>query len=358
MKNINTILGIETSCDETSAAVIQFHQKKPKVLANVVSSQVELHSRYGGVVPELASRAHLQKMLPVLEEALDRAGLELSEIDGIAVTYAPGLMGSLLVGLQMAKSLAFVADKPLIGINHLEGHLEAIFLEEGDKDLFPNISLLVSGGHTSIYRGDGHCDYTLLGATRDDAAGEAFDKAAKMMGLPYPGGIYIDRLAKKGNKDRFQFPRPMAQKGLDFSFSGLKTACRTLIQKLPKPLSEQDKADISASFQEAIAQILWLKVERALNETSIKNLIVTGGVAANSRLRSLFRENCEKNSINLYIPSVKFCTDNAAMIAMAGYYRFARGESSDFSLNALSKLPRESRRYGRTPKTTPKNDEW
>lgn len=333
------ILGMESSCDETAAAVLKIEDGAFTLLSNVVSSQVDLHARYGGVVPELASRAHLTNGLPVLQEALDQAQVKGTDLDAVAVTMGPGLIGALLVGIQLAKSLSYTWDCPLIGVNHLEGHLEAVFLEEGEPPTFPFVALLVSGGHTSIYKVMGHGQVELLGATRDDAAGEAFDKAAKMLGLPYPGGIHIDKLAQHGDKARFKFPRAMLHKGLDMSFSGLKTACRTLLEKYEEVPEGQELYDICASYQEAIADVLWKKVTKAMEQQAITRLIVTGGVAANSRIRSLFSEESEKKGQHVWFPSRQFCTDNAAMIATAGYRRMQRGITHDLSLNASSRIP-------------------
>ncbi len=333
------VLGIESSCDETAAAVLRADGEAFELLSNVVSSQVDLHARYGGVVPELASRAHLQNGIPVLQEALDVAGVAGSDIDGIAVTMGPGLVGALLVGLQLAKSLAYVWGCKMIGVNHLEGHLQAVFLEEGEPPAYPFLALLVSGGNTTLYRVDGHTQITMLGSTRDDAAGEAFDKAAKMLGLPYPGGIYIDQLAQQGDPARFAFPRAMLHKGLDFSFSGLKTSCRTQLSKFDKKPEGQLLHDVCASYQEAIVDVLWHKAKKALQQEQCERLIVTGGVAANSRLRAAFTERAKEYGITTYFPSKTFCTDNAAMIAIAGYRHFQRGETSEFDINVKGRMP-------------------
>jgi N6-L-threonylcarbamoyladenine synthase len=332
------ILGVESSCDETAAAVLQADGEKLLLRSNIVSSQIAIHARYGGVVPELASRAHLRNGIPVLEEALTTAGVTGKDIDAVAVTVGPGLVGALLVGLQMAKSLAYVWNCKLIGVNHLAGHLEAVFLEDQSPAGFPYIALLVSGGHTALYRVEDHLQMYQLGATRDDAAGEAFDKAAKMLGLPYPGGVQIDRLAKQGDRQAFNFPRAMHKTGLDFSFSGLKTACRIQISQLGAIPEGQLLSDLCASYQEAIVDSLWLKTERALAQEGCQRLVVSGGVAANSRLREAFAERATAANIEFYMPSRKFCTDNAAMIACAGYRRFQRSQYDNFDLNAQSRL--------------------
>ncbi len=333
------ILGIESSCDETAAAVLSVEEDRMQLLSSIVSSQIDLHARYGGVVPEIASRAHLSKCIPVVDEALEKAGVSGDSIDAIAVTKGPGLIGALLVGLQVAKSLAYVWDCDLIGVNHLDGHLKAVFLEEGPPPAFPFIALLVSGGHTSLYRVNSFSDIVMLGATRDDAAGEAFDKAAKMLGLPYPGGIQIDRLAQSGDCQAFSFPRAMLKKGLDFSFSGLKTACRNTLESLGHIPEGQELSDFCASYQEAIVDVLWQKTKRALQQENIQELVVAGGVAANSRLRAAFQEWSDELGVRLHLPSRKFCTDNAAMIAVAGYFQLKQGERSDLELNAQSRMP-------------------
>jgi len=342
------ILGIESSCDETAAAVLAVERAdegtRLALRSNVVASQVKLHARYGGVVPELASRAHLTNGIPVLQEALAAAGLTGSEIDAIAVTSCPGLVGALLVGVQMAKSLSFVWGCKMIGVNHLEGHLQAVYLEADAPPTFPFVALLVSGGHTTLYRVDDHTEVTLLGATRDDAAGEAFDKAAKMLGLPYPGGVHIDRHAQTGDPERFRFPRAMmTQKGgLDLSFSGLKTACRTTLQDLsPDGDAPEGQllSDFCASYQEAIVDALWRKSLRALEQEGCDQLVVTGGVAANSRLRERFTTEGAARGVDVYLPSRALCTDNAAMIACAGYRRLAQGEADGFDLNASARVP-------------------
>lgn len=329
------ILGIDTSCDDTSVAVL----KERKILSNIVSSQVKFHSKYGGIVPEIASRKHIEWIWEVTEQALNEGKISLSQIDLIAVCNGPGLIGSLLVGLCFAKALAFASKKPIVGVNHLEAHILSIFLEESYPD-FPFLCLVVSGGHTSLYRVDGFGMYRELGRTRDDAAGEAFDKAAKMLGLSYPGGPVIDRLAKEGDSERFKLPRPFLHGSFDFSFSGLKTALRVLLDEIPKEEREDPRFlnHISASFQRVVVDVLIEKIRWAMRHEKISRVVVTGGVAANS----LLREEALKltnQGFEVYLPSKSLCTDNGAMIAIAGYHRFLRGESSDLFLNAKASMP-------------------
>ena len=332
------VLGIETSCDETAAAII----KDGKLLANVIADQTELHSRYGGVVPELAGRAHVEKITPVIQEALDVAGLDIRAVDVIAVTQGPGLVSSLLVGLNAAKALAYALDKPLIGVNHLEGHLLAIFLQE--TVLFPYISLGVSGGHTDLYRVDDFGAYAHLGRTRDDAAGESFDKVARMMGWGYPGGPIIENKARSGNPQAHRFPRAYLEPGsLDFSFSGLKTAVRTVLEKKKQGKVELSDADIAASFQTAVVDVLLKKLFDAAKREDVARVIVTGGVAANGALRAAVKTEAERRNMQAYFPEPIFCTDNAAMIACVAYHRYLK-ESRELiadpcKLDAFASLP-------------------
>jgi N6-L-threonylcarbamoyladenine synthase len=324
------VLGIETSCDETAAAVVRDGRV---ALADVVSSQVEVHKRWGGVVPELASRNHVVQVMPVIDEALTSSGVGLEDLDAIAVTTGPGLIGALLVGLQAAKSLAWAAGKPLVGVNHLEGHLTAIQLVE-PAPAPPYLGLVVSGGHTSLYAVESFASYKLLGSTRDDAAGEAYDKVAKMLGLPYPGGIQIDRLAQGGDPKAILFPRAHVKGGeLDFSFSGLKTAVLTHLRKGPLP-EGQDLCDLCASFQEAVADPLTRKAVKAAKQFGLSRLVLCGGVAANSRLRALATERAGEAGLALFLPPPRLCTDNGAMIAVAGTFAYLRGERADLTLNA------------------------
>jgi N6-L-threonylcarbamoyladenine synthase len=321
------VLGIETSCDETAAAVVY---AGPTVLSSVVSSQVDLHARFGGVVPELAGRAHLEKLTLVVDEALGRAGAGgVPPVDAVAVTCGPGLVGSLLVGLSHAKALAMAWDVPFVGVNHLEGHLFASLLDHPDLD-WPLVVLLVSGGHTVLVLVDGLGRYRLLGQTLDDAAGEAFDKVARYLGLGYPGGPAIDRVARDGDPRAFAFPRAMRDEGYDFSFSGLKTAVVRTVDKAPDAATE----DVAASFQEAVVDVLVAKARRAAAETGARGLCLAGGVAANSLLRRRLEEACTADGIAALVPSMAMCTDNAAMIAAAGQWRLAHGDPSPLSLGA------------------------
>jgi len=343
------VLGIESSCDETAAALVT---ETGEVLADVVASQIATHGPYGGIVPELASRAHMQAIIPVIREALSTTPDGLAGIDAIAVTQGPGLVGSLLVGVQVAKALAWSIDKPLVGVNHLDGHLAAVYLRHHDQDgpqdvpTMPFVGLLVSGGHTALYRVKGFGDVLLLAQTRDDAAGEAFDKAAKLLGLGYPGGPVIDRLAARGNADAFSFPLPMAsRKILDFSFSGLKTALARHVQQHGVPSGEQELADLCASFQGVIIKSLVRKSILACKQEEIDQLVITGGVAANRGLRARAKEVCDENGIRLFVPPPISCTDNAAMIAMAAAHRLAAGEQDDLSFAVYSRDP--DRRRGK-----------
>jgi N6-L-threonylcarbamoyladenine synthase len=324
------VLGIESSCDETAAAV---YEPSAGLLSNVVASQVAVHGVYGGVVPELASREHLKSVLPVVEKALADASSGRGEIEGIAVTAGPGLIGSLLVGLCFAKSLSFAWSKPICGVDHLESHIYAVFLERQVE--FPYIALLVSGGHTSLFRVEGWDGARQLGATLDDAAGEAFDKAARMMGLPYPGGIAIDRLARDGDPGRYSFPRAwLARDSADFSFSGLKTALRTFLGT-PEGQSARNE-DVAASYQEAVADVLAGKAIAASQREGIPRVVLAGGVSANSRLRALAQERGCAAGVEVALPAKALCTDNAAMVALLGERRLSAGLRSGPELNAYA----------------------
>jgi N6-L-threonylcarbamoyladenine synthase len=333
------ILAIETSCDDTGAAVVLDGRK---ILANIVSSQVPIHQKYGGVVPELASRKHIESIVPIVAEALKTAGVSLKDIDGVAVTQGPGLVGSLLVGLSFAKSAAFAMGLPFIGVNHVEAHLSAIFLEE-KPPRFPFIGLVVSGGHTSLFRMDGFGKYARLGQTRDDAAGEAFDKVAKLLGLGYPGGPIIDELSRTGNPRAIRFPRALLSKNsLDFSFSGVKTAVVNYIKthlEPPEGYSEDVIKEIVSGFQEAVVEVLVKKTVQAAQQQGLKRIVLSGGVAANQRLRQRMKEESLHQKLKVYLPSPSFCTDNAAMVGVVGYEYLKRGIQSPLSLNAFSNLP-------------------
>ncbi|HEX5339719.1 MAG TPA: tRNA (adenosine(37)-N6)-threonylcarbamoyltransferase complex transferase subunit TsaD [Gammaproteobacteria bacterium] len=312
------VLGIETSCDETGVAV---YDGERGLLSHALYSQIPLHAEYGGVVPELASRDHIRKLLPMVEAALAEAGTAREQITGIAYTAGPGLMGALLVGACFARSLAFAWQVPAVGIHHMEGHLLAPMLEEPRPE-FPFVALLVSGGHTLLVEVRGVGEYHTLGESIDDAAGEAFDKVAKLLGLPYPGGPHLAKLAQSGVSGRFQLPRPMTDRpGLDFSFSGLKTAVLTTLKSAPQ--DEQTKADIARAFEEAAVDTLAIKCERALEQTGLKRLVVAGGVGANKSLRARLMELAAQRGGQVFYPRSEFCTDNGAMIAYAGYVRLA-----------------------------------
>ena len=328
------ILGIETSCDETGVAI--YHSTKG-LIQHTLYSQIAMHNEYGGIVPELASRDHIRKLIPLIEECLQLSGLNKNDIQGIAYTAGPGLIGALLVGAATAKSLAWTWGIPALGVHHMEGHLLAPMLEENKPD-FPFVALLISGGHTLLVEVQGIGEYQLLGESLDDAAGEAFDKAAKLLGLAYPGGPLLSKLAEKGVADRFKFPRPMTDRpGLDFSFSGLKTFTMNTFNKTEK--TEQDKADVALAFQQATAETLAIKCKRALKQTGIKRLVVAGGVSANTKIRQNLEAMTKKERAELYFPRPEFCTDNGAMIAYAGCQRLMAGQVESLEINARPRWP-------------------
>jgi len=327
------VLGIESSCDETAAAVIN----NGEICSNVIASQITVHSLYGGVVPEIASRKHIEAIYIVLKQALNDANVTLQEIEGIAVTRGPGLVGSLLIGLSTAKALAYALDIPFVGVNHIEGHIAAAFLSEKAPS-FPLIALVVSGGHTNIYLVNGYHNFQLLGQTRDDAAGEAFDKGANLLNLGYPGGVVIDKIAKSGNPRKVAFPRAMKNSN-DFSFSGLKTSLLTMLKKHGQSASAEELPDIAASYQEAIVDALMEKTIKAAEDNGVSRIVVCGGGAANSRLREKFAKATTIRNIELFIPPVVLCTDNAAMIAAIGEIMLKNGRRDSLDLNAVSRWP-------------------
>ncbi len=332
------ILGIESSCDDTSAAIL----RGSKILANITAGQ-DVHKKYGGVVPELASRAHQQHILPVIHQALQEAGINKIDLDAIAVTIGPGLMGSLLVGVSFAKSLSLALNKPLIAVNHMEAHVMAHFIENNNyakKLRFPFLCLTVSGGHTQIVRVNDYTEMIVLGETIDDAAGEAFDKTAKLLGLPYPGGPLVDKYAKLGNPDRFKFSEPKIA-GLDFSFSGLKTSFLYFIEReQAKNISfiDENLNDLCASIQKTIVDALLVKIKKAATEQGIHQIAIAGGVSANSGLRASLETLAQKQGWEVFFPKFEYCTDNAAMIAVAGSYKFLSGSKTDLSAAPLPRL--------------------
>jgi N6-L-threonylcarbamoyladenine synthase len=334
VKEPGLVLGIESSCDETAAAVLASGRR---VLSSVVASQDDVHAPYGGVVPELASRRHIEVVVPVVERALADAGVRLGDLDGIAVTHGPGLVGSLLVGCSMAKALAWVRRLPLVGVNHLEGHIFAAFLAD-DPPEYPFVALVVSGGHTALYHAPAPLRYVLVGQTRDDAAGEAFDKVAKLLGLGFPGGPVVQRTAERG--DPVAVPLPLARMsdgGADFSFSGIKTAV-SLHVKRHGPLASGEVADVAASFQAAVVRALVRPTVRAALRLGVPRIVLTGGVAANGPLRAALAAEATDHALRLHIPPPRLCTDNAAMITAAGAARLAAGERADMTLNAVPDL--------------------
>ena len=331
------ILGIETSCDETGIAL--FDSEKG-LLADALYSQIAIHAEYGGVVPELASRDHIRKTLPLIKQVFAEAGVTAKDLEGVAYTAGPGLAGALLVGAGIARSLAYGWDIPAVAVHHMEGHLLAPMLEENPPE-FPFVALLVSGGHTMLVKVDGIGKYQLLGDSLDDAAGEAFDKTAKMLGLAYPGGPAVAKLAEKGEVGKYKFPRPMCDRpGLDFSFSGLKTFTLNTLQKSDK--SEQTKADIACAFEVAVVETLAIKCRRALKETNSTRLVIAGGVSANTRLRQRLEEMAKKEKAKVYYPRLEFCTDNGAMIAFAGCQRLVAGQHENLEFSAKPRWDLES----------------
>lgn len=324
-------LGIESSCDETAAAVLRGGRR---ILSNIIATQIPVHQKFGGVVPEIASRHHIVNIMPVIDEALRQAGVKLQEIGAIAVTYGPGLVGALLVGVSAAKALAFARGIPLIGVNHLEAHIFANFLSAPELEP-PFMALVVSGGHTALVHVLDYNRFRLMGQTRDDAAGEAFDKVARVLGLPYPGGPHIDRLAQAGNASAIDFPRALQSHGnYEFSFSGLKSAVLNYLNERKMKGLAINQADVAASFQAAVIEVLMVKAQEALRETGLKKLVLAGGVAANQGLEGALRQMAAAQDIEFYYPSPILCTDNAAMIACRGYYQAREGHFADLHLNA------------------------
>ena len=329
------ILAIESSCDETAAAVVKNGRE---VLSNVINTQIAIHTEYGGVVPEIASRKHIENINPVIRKALEDAGVTLDDIDAIGVTYGPGLVGALLVGVAEAKAIAFAKNKPLVGVHHIEGHISANYVE--NKELEPPfVALVVSGGHTHLVKVNDYGEYEIVGRTRDDAAGEAFDKVARAIGLGYPGGPKIDKLAKEGNPDAIEFPRAHVDDApYDFSFSGIKSAVLNYINSANMQGKEINRADVAASFQKAVVDALVSRAVRLAKECGMDKLAIAGGVASNSALRAAIQEECTKDNISFYSPSPVLCTDNAAMIGAAAYYEYIKGIRHGYDLNAVPNL--------------------
>lgn len=329
------ILAIESSCDETAAAVVQNGRQ---ICSNVIYSQIALHTEYGGVVPEIASRRHIEKINQVIEQALADAGKELSQMDAVAVTYGPGLVGALLVGVSAAKAISFAADIPLVGVHHIEGHISANYIEHHDLEP-PFICLVVSGGHSHMVVVKDYGEYEIIGRTRDDAAGEAFDKVARAIGLGYPGGPKIDRISKEGNPQAIHFPRAkVADAEYDFSFSGLKSAVLNYLNSCQMKGETVNTADVAASFQKAVIDVLVEHSMNAVRKYSCQKFAIAGGVASNSALREAFEKACQKEAVTFYHPSPVYCTDNAAMIGAAAYYEYQKGVRHGFDLNAVPNL--------------------
>ena len=329
------ILAIESSCDETAAAVVKNGRE---ILSNIISSQIDLHTLYGGVVPEIASRKHIEKINQVIKEALKAANVTLEDIDAIAVTYGPGLVGALLVGVSAAKAISFASDIPLVGVHHIEGHISANYIENIDLEP-PFVCLVVSGGHSHLVVVKDYGEYEIIGRTRDDAAGEAFDKVARAIGLGYPGGPKIDKVSKEGNPEAIHFPRAKVNESeYDFSFSGLKSAVLNYLNGCQMKGEEYNQADVAASFQKAVVDVLVEHSLHAVETYGLKKFAIAGGVASNSSLRKAFEDECEKRQIEFYHPSPVYCTDNAAMIGVAGYYEYKKGARSGLDLNAVPNL--------------------
>ena len=327
------ILGMESSCDETSAAVVEYKDGKFEIKSNIVASQIETHRLYGGVVPEIASRAHIEAVSGITDEALSTAGITLKDLDCVAVTTHPGLIGALLVGVNFAKSLAYANNIPLVSVNHIHGHISAAYLE--DSSLEPEfLALVVSGGHTSIYVCRDHLTLDEIGTTRDDAAGEAFDKIGRVIGMPYPGGAALDKLAYEGDPKAIKLPSPALQNSIDFSFSGIKTAALNFINSATQKGEEINRADLAASYTKAIVDAIVKQTAAALDQTRLKRLVLAGGVAANSHLRSALEEMCKKKKVTFTVPSRALCGDNGAMIAVSGCFEYLAGNRADTSLNA------------------------
>ena len=333
------VLSIESSCDETGVAV---YDDQKGLLTNQLYSQIKMHAEYGGVVPELASRDHIRKAVPLVKEALSSSGLTPDDIDAVVYTAGPGLVGALMVGATVARTLAYAWDKPAVPVNHMEGHLLAPMLEENRPE-YPFLALLVSGGHTMIVRVNDFASYEIMGESVDDAAGDAFDKTAKLLGIPYPGGALLSALAEKGTKDRFKFPRPMLNhQGYNFSFSGLKTAVSLAIKDFDGELDEQTKADLALAFEDAVVDILKAKCTRALRDTGLNQLVIAGGVSANKHLRSAMKSMMEQLHGKVFYPRTEFCTDNGAMIAYAGMQRFKKGVSASREICVFPRWPLSS----------------
>ena len=333
------ILGMESSCDETSASVVEIIDEKPYIRSNIVASQIDIHRLYGGVVPEIASRAHIEAVSRITHQALDEAGITLKDLGAIAVTSSPGLIGALLVGVNFAKSLAFANNIPLVPVDHIKGHVAAAYFSKEDLKP-PFLALVVSGGHTSIYHIRDYADFDELGTTRDDAAGEAFDKIARVMGMPYPGGAALDKLAYEGDPKAIKFPSPaLLGDNIDFSFSGLKTSALNYINSSTQKGMEISYADVAASYTDCVVKGITSKVDSALTKSGARTFAISGGVAANSHIRASLARLCEKRGVDFACPDKSLCGDNGAMIALAGYYEYKKGNFADTSLNASAYSP-------------------